>query len=307
MTRDRIGVMYERDWAPEGLPQFARDVERLGVDELWVVEDLEWAGSIASASTALAVTERLRVGIGITPAPLRNPALLAMELGALARMFPGRLSAGVGHGLRAWMAKVGAAPRSPLALLEETLTAVRGLLRGEEVSVDGREVRLDRVRLVHPPAVAPPVLAGVVRPRSLELAGRVADGTIVAEGHGPQDLAQALAHIAKGRADRAGGRAADGTEGGAEGPAEHGLTVFAFLCVQDDPELLRATVGPALAAHAAWLERPVEQVFAALGPAGDAAARVRDLWAAGADSVVLRAVGPEPLAQLTAVLSELRG
>ncbi|MHA6759849.1 LLM class flavin-dependent oxidoreductase [Streptacidiphilus sp. PAMC 29251] len=294
MTSHRIGVMYDRDWAPEELPQFARDVERLGADELWVVEDLEWTGAIASAATALAVTERLRVGIGITPAPLRNPALLAMELGALARMFPGRLTAGVGHGVREWMAKVGVAPRSPLALLEETVTAVRGLLRGEEVTVDGREVHLDAVRLVHPPAVVPPVVAGVVRPRSLELAGRVADGTILAEGHGPADLAEALAHIAKG------------AEGRAE-PAEHSLTVFSFLCVQDDPELLQATVGPALDGHAAWLQRPTEQVFAAVGPAATAAARVRELWAAGADTVVLRAVGPEPFEQVAATVRELRG
>src|SRR5690348_9574786 len=103
MTTHRIGVMYDRDWAPEGLLPFARDVEALGVDDLWVVEDLGWTGSIASAAAALAVTERLRVGIGITPAPLRSPALLAMELGALARMFPGRLTAGVGHGVREWM------------------------------------------------------------------------------------------------------------------------------------------------------------------------------------------------------------
>lgn len=285
----RLGVMYDRDWAPEGLPEFARAVEGLGVDELWVVEDLEWAGSMASAATALALTERLRVGIGITPAPLRNPALLAMELAALARMFPGRLTAGVGHGVREWMVKVGVAPRSPLALLEETVTAVRALLRGERVTVDGREVHLDAVRLVHPPTVVPPVLAGVVRPRSLQLAGRVADGAVIAEGHGPDDLAAALALMGKERTDAA-------------PPA---LTVFAFLCVEDDPELLRATVGPALADHGAWLGRPVEQVFAAAGPAAQVAARVRELWAAGADSVVLRAVGPEPLRQLRAAVSAL--
>jgi len=286
--------MYDRDWAPEGLPQFAREVEESGADELWVVEDLEWTGAVASAATALAVTDRLRVGIGITPAPLRNPALLAMELGALARMFPGRLTAGVGHGVREWMVKVGVAPRSPLALLEETVTAVRALLRGEEVTVDGREVHLDGVRLVHPPAVVPPVVAGVLGPRSLELAGRAADGVIVAEGHGPADLAEVLAHVGKGRADR--------TDG-----ADHSLTVFAFLCVQDDPELLRTTIGPSLDGHAAWLGRPAEQVFAASGPVATVAARVRELWAAGAGTVVLRAVGPEPLAQVTAAVRELRG
>lgn len=285
--------MYDRASVPEGLPGFARAAEALGVDDLWVVEDLEWAGSVASAAAALAVTERLRVGIGIAPAPLRNPALLAMELAALARMFPDRLTAGIGHGVAEWMAKVGAAPRSPLALLEETVTAVRGLLRGEEVTVDGREVRLDAVRLVHPPTVVPPVIAGVVRPRSLELAGRVADGTLIAEGHGPDDLAAALAHIAKGRAE-------------AVVPTPHSLTVFTFLCVEDDPERLRATLAPVIGPQAEWMGRPAAEMFAAAGPAATAATRVRELWAAGADTVVLRPVGPDPLRQLEAAVSALR-
>ncbi|WP_343241908.1 LLM class flavin-dependent oxidoreductase [Streptomyces sp. SID13666] len=199
-------------------------------------------------------------------------------------------TAGVGHGVREWMVKVGVAPRSPLALLEETAAAVRGLLRGEEVNVEGREVRRDAARLVHPPAAVPPVVAGVVRPRSLELAGRVADGAIIAEGHGPADLVAALGHMEKGR----------------QTDAQQSLTVFAFLCVEDDPALLQATVGPALAGHAEWLGRPVEQVFAATGPAAGAAARVRELWAAGADTVVLRAVGPEPLRQVEAAVRALR-
>ena len=128
MTEDaarRLGVMYDRSLPPEGLVEFARAAERLGVDDLWVVEDLGWAGGVSSATLALSATERLRVGIGIAPAPFRNPALLAMELATVARVFPGRLVAGIGHGLPEWMAQVGAASPTKLALLEETLVAVR--------------------------------------------------------------------------------------------------------------------------------------------------------------------------------------
>ena len=130
MTAQRIGVMFDRARPPEELIDFARDLERLGVDELWVVEDLGWGGAIASAATALAVTERIVVGIGIVPAPLRNPALLAMELATLERLHPGRLIAGIGHGVSEWMAKVGEAVDSPLTLLEETFVGVRALLDG---------------------------------------------------------------------------------------------------------------------------------------------------------------------------------
>ena len=277
--------MYDRDWAPEGLPGFARAVEGLGFDDLWVVEDLGWAGAMSSAAAALSATERLRVGIGIAPAPLRNPVLLAMELAALARMFPDRLTAGIGHGVTEWMARVGASPQSPLALLEETVTVVRALLRGEEVTLHGREVRVDGVRLVHPPTAVPPVVTGVRRPRSLELSGRVADGTLVDEGHGPDDLAQALTHIGKGRS----------------GERPHSLNVFTFFHV-GDPAEGRA----ALEVHADWLEGPLDQVFTVGGTPAEAAAGIHSLWAAGAEAVVLRPLGPDPLAQLASVRAALR-
>ncbi|MEU6138835.1 LLM class flavin-dependent oxidoreductase [Streptomyces sp. NPDC047081] len=288
MTNVRIGVMYDRDWAPEGLPEFARQAEALGADDVWVVEDLGWAGGVSAAAVALGATERVRVGIGIAPAPLRSPALLAMELATLARVFPGRLVAGIGHGVPEWMTQAGAAPRSPLALLEETITSVRALLRGERVQLEGREVRLADIGLVHPPAEVPPVVAGVVRPRSLELSGRAADGTVIAEGHGPGDLDNARALIAKGGA----------------GPG-HTLTVFAFACVGDDPDEVSRALHPHTEGHAAWLGRPQEEVFTVAGPSAQAARTVRELAEAGADTVVLRFAGEQPLRQLEAVLARL--
>ncbi|WP_327290387.1 LLM class flavin-dependent oxidoreductase [Streptomyces sp. NBC_01198] len=288
MTKLRIGVMYDRDWVPAGLPGFAREVEALGVDDLWVVEDLGWNGGISAAAVALGATERLRVGIGIAPAPLRSPALLAMELATLARVFPGRLVAGIGHGVPEWMEAVGVAARSPLALLEETVTSVRALLRGEKVELRGREVRLDGVQLVHPAVEPPPVVSGVVRPRSLELSGRVADGTLLAEGHGAADVANALSLIRKGG-----------------GTADHSLTVYAYCAVGDDAEQVARSLRPAVEGQAAWLGRPPEEVFTVSGTAADAAERVRELEAAGVDTVVLRIYGPEPARQLEAVLGVL--
>ncbi|HTJ31928.1 MAG TPA: LLM class flavin-dependent oxidoreductase [Dactylosporangium sp.] len=288
----RVGAMFDRDRRPEELVGFAQALDALGVDDLWVVEDLGWAGGLTSAAVALASTTRLRLGIGIVPAPLRNPALLAMELATLARLYPGRLVTGIGHGVPGWMAQVGAGTPAKLALLEETIVAVRGLLRGEPVTLDGRAVHLHDVRLTHPPTEPPAILAGVVRPRSLELAGRVADGTIIAEGHGPDEIAAALGHIGKGR-----------TAPGA--PAEHELTVLAYLCVDEDPARVRAATAAMVAGQAEWLGIEPSQVYLIAGSAAGAAAQVRELWDAGAGTVALRPLGEDPLGQVRAVAAAL--
>ena len=148
-------------------------------------EDCFKESGIATATAMLAATSRLPVAIGLLPVPLRNVALTAMELATLARLFPGRLTAGIGHGVLDWMSQVGARAESPLTLLREYTAALSALLHGETVTVHGRYVHLEEVALDWPPAVAPPLLVGGVRPRTVSLAGELADGVIISSGPSP--------------------------------------------------------------------------------------------------------------------------
>jgi alkanesulfonate monooxygenase SsuD/methylene tetrahydromethanopterin reductase-like flavin-dependent oxidoreductase (luciferase family) len=185
---------------PERLREVARAVEDEGLDELWLWEDCFWGGGIATAAAVLASTARLRVGIGVLPVPLRNVALTAMETAALHRLFPGRVTVGVGHGVQDWMGQVGARPESPVTLLREYIEALRALLRGERVTTDGRYVHLDDVQLGWPPAGAPAVLAGARGPRTLRLSGEVADGSILDRVATLEELRSAREAIDAGRA-----------------------------------------------------------------------------------------------------------
>ncbi len=164
---------------PEKLRTVARAAEESGLAELWLWEDCFWGGAMSIASALLAWTDRLPVGIGVLPVPLRNVALTAMEVAALHRLFPGRVTVGVGHGVQGWMGQVGARAESPVTLLGEYLQALRGLLRGERLTVDGRYVRLDDVALDWPPLTPPAVLAAAAGPRTIQLSAQLADGTIL--------------------------------------------------------------------------------------------------------------------------------
>src|SRR5262245_16875271 len=121
----------------------ARAADEAGLEELWLVEDCFLESGVATAAAVLAWTERLRVGVGLLPVPLRNVALTAMEVSTLERLFPGRLRLGIGHGVQSWMDQVGAKVESPMTLLREYLETLRALLRGERVTTKGRYVRLD--------------------------------------------------------------------------------------------------------------------------------------------------------------------
>ena len=281
--------MFQRGWDPAALPGFALAAEAAGVDDLWVVEDLGWNGGLTAATAALGATGRIRVGLGIAPAPYRNPALFAMEVATIARIHPGRFAAGLGHGVTDWVASIGASVRSPLALLEESIDAVRGLLRGEQVSVAGREVTLDGIQLVHPPEVVPPVLAAAVRERTVELSGRAAQGTVIAEGHGPADVASFRERLVRAGAGE-----------------DHELVVFAFCHVSeagsDETGLGEAEdVDELLSGQASWMGRAPEDLFVVRGTPAEAAEGVRSLYEAGATTVVLRTVSGAPLAQVAAV------
>jgi alkanesulfonate monooxygenase SsuD/methylene tetrahydromethanopterin reductase-like flavin-dependent oxidoreductase (luciferase family) len=196
-----LGVIFPPDLAPEQLRPVAMAAEESGLAELWLWEDCFAESGIATAAAVLGWTERLRVGIGLLPVPLRNVALTAMELATLARLFPGRLLPGVGHGVLDWMGQVGARVPSPMTLLGEYATALRELLHGQTVSTAGRYVTLDAVGLTWPPQTVPPVLVGAVGPRTLTLAGEVGDGVILT-GETPVDqLPEAIGRVRAGRPD----------------------------------------------------------------------------------------------------------
>jgi alkanesulfonate monooxygenase SsuD/methylene tetrahydromethanopterin reductase-like flavin-dependent oxidoreductase (luciferase family) len=227
--RAEIGMCFRRTFPPALVTEVARRLEDGGADQLWIVEDCFYTAGVSLAATALAVTERLRVGLGILPAVARNPAITAMEIATLAGLAPGRVLAGIGHGVQSWMEQMGARPPSPVTTLDEVITAVRRLLAGELVTTHGRHVHLDDVRLDQPPAEAPPVLAGVRGPKSLAMAGRVAQGVVLAEPASPSYVRWAL------------------DQAGRTGDADFHVAVFAELCIEDDRTRAYQRMAPWLA------------------------------------------------------------
>ncbi|MCL2595660.1 MAG: LLM class flavin-dependent oxidoreductase [Promicromonosporaceae bacterium] len=182
MSMPRFGFAFVPWAAPETLQPTARLLEDLGYDDFWIWEDCFSQSGLASAAVALTTTERLRVGIGLMPVPLRNVALTAMEIATLARLFPGRFAAGIGHGVLDWMGQAGVRAASPMTLLREQTIALRRLLAGEEVTMKGRYVILDRVKLDWPPTRPVPLLIGGMGEKTVRLGAELGDGVLFGGG-----------------------------------------------------------------------------------------------------------------------------
>lgn len=315
----RLGVVFTADRPPEELPAFATAAEAAGLDELWVWEDCFLAGGISASATALAVTERITVGVGVMPVVFRNPVATAMEIATLARLHPGRFVAGLGHGVPGWMEQIGALPAKPMRALEETVSSIRRLLDGERFSLEGDHVSLRDVFLEHPPRVRPPVVLGVRRPLGLKISGRSADGTILAEPSPPPYIQWARERIGEGRA--ASGRT-----------DPHRLTAFVTGRVDSDRTLAREVLAgivtkDSVAVQLAPLGRGAEldelrllddpavlasripddliDLLAAAGTPQQVVASLRRVVEIGVDTIAFVPVGPNPDEQLHLLATEV--
>lgn len=229
-----IGLVLGSAVPPEQLASAAGTAEASGFDELWLAEDYFFTGGISAAAELLATTRHVKVGLGIVSAVVRHPAVLAMEISTMSRMHPGRLIAGIGLGVPAWIRQMGLHPGSALTSMRECVTSVRRLLAGEELSEEGRYFTFDRVKLTYSEPTPTPIHMGVSGPKMLKLSGEIADGTIMSVASSHEYLGFARERIDEGRA------AAGRTDA-------HRVTVFALYSVDRNGAAARAAVREPLA------------------------------------------------------------
>jgi 5,10-methylenetetrahydromethanopterin reductase len=309
VSRPALGVIFHPSFPPETLADYARRAEAAGFDELWLWDDCFVPGALTSAAIALSATQRLKVGIGLIPATSINPLFAAMELTTLARAFPNRILPGFGHGLATWMAQIGAAPKSSLTSLGETIPTIRRLLSGEMVSLRGEQVKLDKVQMHLTTASVPPLYVGALRAKTLRLAGRVGDGTIMAAMASPAYIRWAQEHIRAGMAEA--------------GRTQHHVVVYLDAKVSPDGAAARAATRRALADWWPWVDAHTDTLgithevnafvrqhgvdglaahmpdewldaFAAAGTPEQVAEGVQRIIATGVDSVVLQPLNGDP-------------
>jgi 5,10-methylenetetrahydromethanopterin reductase len=167
-------------------------------------------------AAAARATERIVLGPLLANPVNRHPTVTASSIATIDELAPGRTLLGWGAGDTA-VRLAGLRP-ARVKELEASTRLVRALLDGEAVDVGAaRPARLPHHRPV-------PIWIAAGGPRTLRMAGAVADGVFIRVGTHPANLATAVAAIRAGAADA--GR----------DPSTVGLGAVFHTVLVDDPE-----------------------------------------------------------------------
>ena len=196
MAGPRFGIVF----LPESLDGFGalcRDAEATGFDWVGVADSQSVFHELYVALTLAALnTSRVRLGPLVTNPLTRHLVVTASAMASLDALATGRAVLGIGSGDSA-IYTLGAPPAT-VAGLEEAIDTLGRLTAGEKLA------RGPRTWQVHRTSRRVPIYLAAEGPRTLELAGRVADGVIVGLGLTPEVIRLSLAAIERGA--RAAGR-----------------------------------------------------------------------------------------------------
>ncbi len=175
------------------LAEVAR-AEQLGLGALFLSERFNVKDAAVLAGAAAAVSSRIGIGTAATNHNTRHPLVTATMATTLHRLSGGRYALGLGRGFDVLFDLMGV-PRVTGAQLEDAVSIYRRLWHGEAVSSDGPAGHFPFLNQDSTFDEHIPVLMMAIGGRTLELAGRVADGVVLHTFLTDETLARSVATI----------------------------------------------------------------------------------------------------------------
>ncbi len=215
------GVALQPVDRPADFADVVAEIEQLGYGHLWLTDSSLHARNCYSYLTLAALSSsRLLLGTAVTNPATRHPAITAAAAATVDEISGGRMLLGIGAGDRPLLA-LGLRP-SLRADLEAAIGGIRQLWGGATVDMRAAGFALNGAHLRFAARPAMPVYISASGPKTLELAGRVADGVILLVGLFPGALSWAVEHVQRG-ADQA-------------GRPRPKIAVFAYGVIDDDED-----------------------------------------------------------------------
>ncbi len=223
-----LSIAFQGDKSWEDYQRFGALAEAFGFDVVSVYADLGFQPAVAPLLAIARATIRVRLGPAALNPYLLHPVEIAGQIAALDAASGGRAYLGLARG--AWLDALGVVDDRPLARLREAIAVIRRVLAREPGGYAGSFYRLPAEPLLQyqPPRSRVPLLIGTWGPRTLELAGELADEVKIGGSANPDLLPWARERLAVG--ERRAGRPLDSV----------GIAVGAVTVVDEDEMAARA-------------------------------------------------------------------
>ncbi len=249
---------------PRTFSGLVADAETAGADRFFVADSsLHGRDVWLYLTLAASASDRMQLGPGITHPMTRHPAITANAIATLDEISGGRAVLGIGAGDRP-LVELGLRP-APVATLEETIVAMRLLLEGRSVSSKGPVLKMRNAALLRPPDQSTPIVVAASGPRTLRMAGGVADEVLLQVGIHPDCVQTAVDQVLAG------------AQSVGRDPMDVAMSLMVYGSVRSDRQAARDE-----SRHfAAWIPQTVPKYCEIAGIRSEDVARVRRAYDGG--------------------------
>ena len=267
------------------LAAFGEAVDASGLDRVWVGDHVSFRGGagqdgLLTTMALAAVTRRVQLQTAVYLLPLRHPVPVARQVAGIAELAPGRFVFGVGIGGEdpLEVRNCGVDPATRGRRTDASLEVVRRLLEGEVL--DGGDYDLEQAAIRPTPSVPVPVIVGGRSAAALRRAGRLADGWL-GIWVDPDRFAASVAEVERVAAE----------SGRAGVPWDHGF--MAWCGIGESRVEARGRLAEAMESFYGVAFERFER-SSPVGTPSDIADALEPYVVAGAQSILLSPIGPEP-------------
>jgi probable F420-dependent oxidoreductase len=245
--------------------ELVRTADRCGYTDAWSYESYS-SDAFAPIAAAAMLTEKMQFGCAIIPVFTRPAPLIAMSAVNTNQLAGGRFILGLGIStpniVEQWM---GVPFTKPVTQVRETVEALRGIFRGEKVTMAGAKVKMNGFRLDLPITHPPKIYLGAQGAKMLRIAGEIGDG-LITNFITPETVGPML------------DQTRDGMRAAGKDPATLDVVCRIMCAVDEDEELARTLFRRALTAYVTVPQ--YNKFFREIGYEKEAATAI-DSWNAG--------------------------
>lgn len=172
-------------------------VEALGFDRLWHSNEKFGRDMVANMTLSAVHTKRIGIGAAVTDPYSVHPALTAAAMATVDEVALGRVIVGLGAGGSGFPA-MGLQRERPVEAMRDAIAIMRGMWAGEPAVVEGKVVSVRNGVLGFPARPDIRIVVATRGPAVLRLAGRIADGAMIATMATPRGVGIAWDSVRQG-------------------------------------------------------------------------------------------------------------